>query len=125
MLQTGVRPLQIPLAPQVFEICYNSLSLAQEGDPVSVSGFYQPPDEAGFERKLPSRRSVLGEYSEQAAQRVTRRRSNRVNDPEKLPDQEGEEGLGIKEDIGENFEKENEVTQEKEGGAGNGRDEPS
>ena len=128
MLQTGVRPLQIPLAPEAtFEICYNNLSLAQEGDQVSVSGFYQPPDETRIraERITITTERVYGEYSEQAAQRVTRRRRNRVNDPEKLPDQEGEEGLGIKEDIGENFEKENEVTQEKEGGAGNGRAEPS
>ena len=65
-----MRPLQIPLAPQAtFEICYNNLSLAQEGDPVSVSGFYQPPDETGFEheRITITTERVYGEYSEQAA----------------------------------------------------------
>ena len=128
MLQTGVRPLQIPLAPEAtFAICYNNLSLAQEGDQVSVSGFYQPPDGTRIraERITITTERVYGEFSGQAAQRITRRRSSRVNDPEKLPEKAGKEGLEINEDIGENVGKENEVTSEMKGEAGNELAEPS
>ncbi|EMI17237.1 hypothetical protein RMSM_05845 [Rhodopirellula maiorica SM1] len=46
MTQAGKIPVRCPLAENVqFELRLNNLSLAQPGDPVSVSGFYQPSDE--------------------------------------------------------------------------------
>ena len=45
-VQAGNRPVRVQLAPDAeFELRVNNLSLAQEGDAVSVAGFYQPPDE--------------------------------------------------------------------------------
>ncbi|MCD0463517.1 hypothetical protein [Roseiconus lacunae] len=45
-VQTGKVPVQVQVNPETeFEIRYNNLNLAQEGDAVSVSGFYQPPNE--------------------------------------------------------------------------------
>ncbi len=47
VVRAGNRPVRVQLAEDVkFEVRYNNLSLAQEGDPVSVAGFYQPPDES-------------------------------------------------------------------------------
>lgn len=46
MVQAGNRPIRIPLAPDAsLKIRFNHLRLAQPGDTVAVSGFYQPPDE--------------------------------------------------------------------------------
>lgn len=45
-LNTGRGPMAIPLSPEAkIGLVYNNLSLAQQGDPVTVSGFHQPPDE--------------------------------------------------------------------------------
>lgn len=45
-LNTGRGPMPIPLSPEAkIGLVYNNLSLAQQGDPVTVSGFHQPPDE--------------------------------------------------------------------------------
>ena len=45
-VQAGNRPVRVQLAPDTeFELRVNNLSFAQEGDAVSVAGFYQPPDE--------------------------------------------------------------------------------
>ncbi|MDA8745642.1 hypothetical protein N9N28_13500 [Rubripirellula amarantea] len=42
----GKQPLQVPLAPDVrLELRFNNMSLAEEGDSVSVAGFYQAGDE--------------------------------------------------------------------------------
>ncbi len=46
MVQAGKVPLQVPLAADVkLVLNINNLSMVQEGDPVKVSGFYQPPNE--------------------------------------------------------------------------------
>ncbi|WP_372726369.1 hypothetical protein [Novipirellula sp.] len=46
MTQAGKIPVRCQLAEDAqFELRLNNLSLAQPGDPVSISGFYQPPDE--------------------------------------------------------------------------------
>jgi hypothetical protein len=45
-VQAGNRPVRVQLASDTeFELRVNNLSFAQEGDAVSVAGFYQPPDE--------------------------------------------------------------------------------
>lgn len=88
MVQAGGRPMQIPLAPEVtFEIRYNNLSLAQEGDEVSVSGFYQPPNENQIraERITVSTERIYGEPSKEMPKRGSRTRTTRrrENDPSK------------------------------------------
>ncbi|MGB7342733.1 MAG: hypothetical protein WBD20_00825 [Pirellulaceae bacterium] len=46
MVQAGKIPVAAPLAQTAtFQIRFNNLSLAQEGDVVNVAGFYNPPDE--------------------------------------------------------------------------------
>jgi hypothetical protein len=80
MVQAGGRPLQIQLAPEAtFEIRYNNLSLAQEGDEISVTGFYQPPDENRIraERITVTTDRVYGEFSDEPPKRATRRRATR------------------------------------------------
>lgn len=45
-MQAGSTPVQTPVDPDVkLELRLNNLSLAQPGDSVSVSGFYEPPDD--------------------------------------------------------------------------------
>lgn len=45
-VQAGRIPVLIPLVPTArFKIRFHDLSLAQPGDPVKVSGFYNPPDD--------------------------------------------------------------------------------
>lgn len=45
-LRAGKMPVRVPVNQETqLEIHYNNLSLAQPGDPVSVAGFYQPPNE--------------------------------------------------------------------------------
>jgi hypothetical protein len=46
MVQAGKIPVVAPLSQTAsFEIRFNNLSLAQEGDAISVAGFYEPPDD--------------------------------------------------------------------------------
>ena len=46
MVQAGDKRVQVQLAQTVvFEVRYNNLTLAKEGDIVNVAGFYQPPDD--------------------------------------------------------------------------------
>ena len=92
VLQAGGRPLQIQLAPEAtFEVRYNNLSLAQEGDDVSVSGFYQPQDETRIraERITVTTDRVYGEMTEETPKRATRRRPSR--EVEENAEQKGEE----------------------------------
>lgn len=80
VVQAGNRPIRVPLSGDVkFEIRYNNLSLAQEGDPVSVAGFYQPPDETKVkaERITVTTDRIYGEPSDEPPKRVSRRRSRR------------------------------------------------
>ena len=46
VVQAGKVPVRVPVNTETqLEIRYNNLNLAQPGDPVSVSGFYEPPNE--------------------------------------------------------------------------------
>ncbi|TWU49744.1 hypothetical protein [Rubripirellula reticaptiva] len=87
MIQAGKIPVQAPLTPDVkFEIRFNNLSLAQEGDSVSVEGFYQPPDDT----KVKGDRVVVTTdriYGEPAAAPVRKTRRSR-----RTADQEAEKG---------------------------------
>lgn len=81
LVQTGKQPVRVQLADDAqFEIRYNNLNLAQEGDPVSVAGFYQPPDETRVkaERITVTTDRVYGEPSEETPKRGSRRRSRRT-----------------------------------------------
>lgn len=105
MVQAGGRPLQIPLASDAtFEIRYNNLSLAQEGDQVSVTGFYQPPNEQHVraERITVTTERIYGEQSEATpVRRGSRVRSTRT------PKAEGNAPAGE-----ENVEEMNDLKQE-------------
>jgi hypothetical protein len=63
-VQAGKYPLQTMVKPDAkFEIRANNLSLAQVGDAISVSGFYQPPDDTKVkaERIIVTTDRVYGE----------------------------------------------------------------
>jgi hypothetical protein len=81
MVQAGQQPVRVQLAPDTkFEIRFNTLALAQEGDPVSVAGFYQPPDETKVkaDRVTITTDRVYGEpaaEAEPSSRRRTRRSS--------------------------------------------------
>jgi hypothetical protein len=77
VVQAGKTSLQVPLAQDVtFELRYNNLNLAQEGDPVSVAGFFQPPDDTKVkaERITITPDRIYGEPTEQPPQRRPRSR---------------------------------------------------
>ncbi|WP_146518558.1 hypothetical protein [Stieleria varia] len=78
MVQAGKTPLQVPLAQDVaFQIQFNNLNLAQEGDKVTVSGFYQPPDDTKVkaDRVTITTDRIYGEPSD--TKPVSRRKSRR------------------------------------------------
>ena len=80
MVQAGKQPVRVQLAADAkFEIRFNNLSLAQEGDPVRVAGFYQPPDETKVkaERVTITTDRVYGEPGTETPKRTTRRRTRR------------------------------------------------
>jgi len=86
-LNAGRGPMPIPLSPEAkIGLVYHNLSLAQPGDPVTVSGFHQPPDEtqviANSVAIRPDR--VYGEAEENPRRRTTRARSK--NKPEQPVD---------------------------------------
>ncbi|MFG0261614.1 MAG: hypothetical protein ACF788_04410 [Novipirellula sp. JB048] len=90
MVQAGKTPVQCPLAEDVrFELRLNNLSLAQPGDPVSVSGFYEPSNETQVkaERITITTDRVYGEEDADEnprARRQSRRdRKNKKNDQQK------------------------------------------
>ena len=82
-LNTGRGVIAIPLTPEAkVGIVYNNLSLAQQGDPVTVSGFHQPPDETQVVASSvvirPAR--VFGEGEENPRRRAPKSRTK--NKPE-------------------------------------------
>lgn len=82
-LNTGRGPMAIPLSPEAkIGLLYNNLSLAQQGDPVTVSGFHQPPDETQVVANSvvirPER--IYGEAEENPRRRTPRSRTK--NKPE-------------------------------------------
>jgi hypothetical protein len=77
IVQAGKTSLQVPLAQDVtFQLRYNNLNLAQEGDPVSVAGFFQPPDDTKVkaERITITPDRIYGEPTEQPPPRRSRSR---------------------------------------------------
>lgn len=89
-LQAGKTPVRIPVTAETeLEVCYNNLSLAQEGDPVSVSGFYNPPNEnqVKAERIRITTDRVYGEYKPEKK----KTRGKKKDDPDK-PAEEAEAG---------------------------------
>ena len=67
MVQAGKQPMQVQLAKDVnFELRFNNLNLAKEGDAVTVAGFYQPPDDTKVkaERITITTDRVYGEATE-------------------------------------------------------------
>ena len=92
MVQAGGRPVRVQLAPDAtFEIRFNTLTLAQEGDPVSVAGFYQPPDETKVkaERVTITTDRVYGEPV--ADTRTSRRRTRRTSRDDAAKDEKDAE----------------------------------
>ena len=72
--------MRVPLADDAeFELRFNNLTLAQEGDPVSVAGFYQPPDDTKVkaDRVTITTDRVYGEATDQPPTRRTARRRTR------------------------------------------------
>ncbi len=85
MVQAGQIPVRAPLAQDVkFEIRFNNLSLAQEGDVVNVSGFYNEPDDTKVkaERITIKVDRVYGEAPEKPvrASRTSRTRTEKPAD---------------------------------------------
>ena len=93
VVQAGKTSLQVQLAKDVtFELRYNNLSLAKEGDPVSVAGFYQPPDDTKVkaERITITPDRVYGEPTEQPPKRRTRSRREEAKEKEAAAKAEAE-----------------------------------
>ena len=82
-VQAGNRPVRVQLTPDTkLELRVNNLSLAQEGDAVSVAGFYQPADETKVkaDRVTITTDRIYGEPSDQP-KRAPRRTSRRTKKP--------------------------------------------
>jgi hypothetical protein len=82
LVQAGRQPIRVQLAEDPeFQIRYNNLILAQEGDPVTISGFYEPPDETKVrgDRVTVTTDRVYGDPDSETAARPTRKRSRRAD----------------------------------------------
>lgn len=127
MVQAGKQPLQVPLAQDAqFELRFNNLNLAQEGDAVQVAGFYQPPDDTKVkaERVTITTDRVYGEPTEQepVKRRSRTRRDAKDDDEPAATDGEAEAKAdgkedGEKEDGGAKAEEAAEVKAEEAAGA--------
>lgn len=94
MVRAGQRAVRAQLTQTpTFEIRFNNLNLAQEGDPVSVAGFYQPPDETMVrgDRVTITTDRVFGEPVEPTKQTRRRRRGDDPKEADK-PAEEAEKG---------------------------------
>lgn len=100
-VRAGKVPVQIPLVQNAkFKIRYNNLALAKPGDEISVSGFYNPPDETKIVAQTVTVTTdrVYGEFVEEEAEkpskkRRTRRRSRKTEqEPESASDDAPEGG---------------------------------
>lgn len=103
MVRAGQRAVRAQLTPTPkFEIRFNNLNLAQEGDPVSVAGFYQPPDETKVrgDRVTITTDRVFGEPVEPTKQTRRRRRGDEANEAE-TPAEQAEKGDAAKQVAGE------------------------
>lgn len=86
IVQAGKQPLQVPLAQDAtFELRYNNLKLAKNGDAVAVSGFYQPPDDTKVkaDRIAITTDRVYGEANEATPKRSRRTRRDAAADEKK------------------------------------------
>ena len=86
MVQAGKIPVSAQLdATATFQVRYNNLNLAKEGDPVSVEGFYTPPDDTKIrgDRITVTTDRVYGEYTEPE---VPKRRGRRTTKDAKSND---------------------------------------
>ncbi len=92
MIQTPRGPLNVPFAPDAkWLVRCHELSLVQPGDPVSVTGFYQPPDESKVmgDRVTIAVERVIGEATEPVGRRAAKpRRGAKAAKPEAEPDSE-------------------------------------
>jgi hypothetical protein len=78
MVQAGARQVRVQLAPDVeLEVKVNNLSLAQEGDPITVAGFYQPADETKVKADRVTIRSDRV-YGDPATNTKPKRRTSRT-----------------------------------------------
>ena len=85
LLQVGRRPFELQIRDDTrFEICFNNLSLAEEGDTVSVTGSYQPPDEnkVKADRLTITTDRIFDELTEATPRRTSRRSSRRTKKTE-------------------------------------------
>jgi len=102
MVQAGKQPVQVPLAKDAtFELRYNNLNLAKEGDAVSVSGFYQPPDDTKVkaDRVTITTDRVYGEATEQTPTRRPRgTRRDKAEDKEESAEQKAGDEAAEKND---------------------------
>ncbi len=105
MVQAGKQPLQVQLAENAaFELRYNNLNLAKEGDPVTVVGFYQPPDDTKVkaERVTITTDRVYGEATDETPRRRSSRRTRRETAEEKKNvAEEGKDAAEEKKDAAE------------------------
>jgi len=86
-VQAGATPVQTMVSPDAkIEIRLNNLTLAQPGDAVSVSGFYQPPDDTKVKA---SRITITTDrvYGEEQPKPVRAQRGKRATAAEKKPDE--------------------------------------
>ena len=103
-IQAGSRRLRVQLSEDAkFELRFNNLSLAKEGDPVTVAGFYQPPDETKVraERITITTDRVYGE-PEEAVKKVDRNAEGDKGNNAEGEKAEGEKPAGDQPEEGEN-----------------------
>ncbi|QEG01813.1 hypothetical protein Mal15_58940 [Stieleria maiorica] len=90
-VQAGKMPVQVPVdANTTLEVRYNNLVLAQEGDAVTVAGFYQPPNEnqVKADRITITTDRVYGEYQPAGERKSRRRRGDKQDGDEKQAEAE-------------------------------------
>ncbi|MCO8120446.1 hypothetical protein NHH03_01760 [Stieleria sp. TO1_6] len=83
-LQAGRMPIQVPVnADTELEVRYNNLSLAKEGDKVTVAGFYQAPNEnqVKAERITVTTDRVYGEVQPGEQKNSRRKRGEKKTEP--------------------------------------------
>ena len=106
MVQAGKQPLQVQLAQDVtFELRFNNLNLAKEGDPVTVVGFYQPPDDTKVkaDRVTITTDRVYGEATEQAPRRSRRTRRDAAEEKTEAAEKEpGDDAAEKNAGVGDN-----------------------
>ena len=91
-VQAGKVPVRVPVDQNTqLEVRYNNLTLAQEGDPVSVTGFYQPPNvnQIKADRITVTTDRVYGEYKGEADKK-SKRKGAAPEEKEKGDEEDGD-----------------------------------